>query len=148
LYHQEYTAKTQLNEPFKHGKNHFITGLTIIDSNFPLHLWCRFCPLADLTLNLLRQSRINPNLSAYAQIFGAFYFNAKPLVPPGTKAIIHDKPMSLDVSASLSDDFSESDLPWKVDIVDWAKLSDAFRKIIAQDKVVVQSPWPPNEDEA
>jgi type I restriction enzyme S subunit len=62
-------------------------------------------------------------------------------------AIIHDKPMSLDVSASLSDDFSESDLPWKVDIVDWANLSDAFRKIIAQDKVVVQSPWPPNEDE-
>ena len=34
-------------------------------------------------------------------------------------AIITDRPLSLDVSASLSDDFSESDLPWRVDVVDW-----------------------------
>jgi type I restriction enzyme S subunit len=62
-------------------------------------------------------------------------------------AIIHDKPLSLDVSASLSDEFSGSDLPWKVDIVDWAITSEAFRKIIEQDKVVVQTPIPQNEDE-
>ena len=53
-------------------------------------------------------------------------------------AIITDKPLSLDVSASLSDDFSESDLPYKVDIVDWATTSESFRKIIEWDKVVVQ----------
>ena len=53
-------------------------------------------------------------------------------------ALITDKPLSLDVSASLSDDFSESDLPYKVDIVDWATTSESFRKIIEQDKVVVQ----------
>ncbi len=53
-------------------------------------------------------------------------------------AIITDKPLSLDVSASLSDDFSESDLPYKVDIVDWATTSESFRKIIELDKVVVQ----------
>ena len=53
-------------------------------------------------------------------------------------AIITDKPISLDVSASLSDDFSESDLPYNVDIVDWATTSESFRKIIEQDKVVVQ----------
>ena len=53
-------------------------------------------------------------------------------------AIITGEPMSLDVSASLSDDFSESDLPWKVDVVDWATTSESFRKIIEQDKVVVQ----------
>ncbi|WIX24521.1 nucleotidyltransferase domain-containing protein [Xanthomonas arboricola pv. corylina] len=35
-------------------------------------------------------------------------------------AIITDQPLSLAVSAALADDFSESDLPWKVDIVDWA----------------------------
>jgi len=52
-------------------------------------------------------------------------------------AIITDKPLSLDVSASLRDDFSESDLPWKVDVVDWATTSDTFRAIIARDKVVV-----------
>ena len=54
-------------------------------------------------------------------------------------AIITDKPLSLDVSASLSDDFSESDLPWKVDIVDWATTSESFRKMIERDKVMVQS---------
>ena len=53
-------------------------------------------------------------------------------------AIITDKPLSLDISASLSDDFSESDLPWKVDVVDWATTSESFRKIIERDRVVVQ----------
>ncbi len=53
-------------------------------------------------------------------------------------AIITDTPLSLDVSASLSNDFSESDLPWKVDVVDWATTSESFRKIIEQAKVVVQ----------
>ena len=53
-------------------------------------------------------------------------------------AIITDQPLSLDTSASLADDFSESDLPWKVDIVDWAATSESFRKVIELDKVVVQ----------
>jgi type I restriction enzyme S subunit len=42
------------------------------------------------------------------------------------------------VSASLRDDFTESDLPFKVDVVDWATTSDSFRRIIARNKVVVQ----------
>ena len=54
-------------------------------------------------------------------------------------AIITDQPLSLDVSASLRHDFSESDLPWKVDIVDWAVTSESFRKIIERDKVVIQT---------
>jgi type I restriction enzyme S subunit len=53
-------------------------------------------------------------------------------------AILADHPLSLDVSASLRNDFSESDLPWKVDVVDWATTSESFRQIIARDKVVVQ----------
>jgi type I restriction enzyme S subunit len=53
-------------------------------------------------------------------------------------AIITDQPLSLSLSAALGDDFSESDLPWKVDVVDWATTSESFRKIIERDKVVVQ----------
>jgi type I restriction enzyme S subunit len=53
-------------------------------------------------------------------------------------AVITDKPLGLSVSAALADDFSESDLPWKVDVVDWATTSESFRKIIERDKVVVQ----------
>lgn len=52
-------------------------------------------------------------------------------------AVITDQPLPLKTSASLSDDFSESDLPWKVDVVDWATTREPFRKIIERDKVVV-----------
>ena len=73
-------------------KNHFISGLTSVNKNFPIHIWCRLLPHCLLALNLLRPSRINPKLSAYAQLHGAFDFNRTPLAPPGTKIIIHDKP--------------------------------------------------------
>jgi hypothetical protein len=56
-------------------KNHFIAGLCSTDRNFPLHLWDRLLPQALLSLNLLRSSRINPKLSAWAQVHGAFDFN-------------------------------------------------------------------------
>ena len=47
---------------------------------------------AIFTLNLLRPSRINPTLSAHAQLHGLFDFNATPFAPPGTKVIVHQKP--------------------------------------------------------
>ncbi|MGH8479358.1 MAG: restriction endonuclease subunit S [Gammaproteobacteria bacterium] len=53
-------------------------------------------------------------------------------------AVIGEPPLSLSASAALADDFSESDLPFKVDVVDWATTSESFRKIIERDKVVVQ----------
>lgn len=54
-------------------------------------------------------------------------------------AIICDVPLSLTLTAALADDFAESDLTIKVDVVDWATTSEAFRKIIEADKVVIQS---------
>ena len=71
-------------------KNHFIAGLCSADKDFPLHLWDKLLPQAILTLNLLRGSRINPNLSAWAQVHGAFDFNQTPVAPPGT--CVHEKP--------------------------------------------------------
>ncbi|HAR30359.1 MAG TPA: hypothetical protein DCR65_02475 [Gammaproteobacteria bacterium] len=53
-------------------------------------------------------------------------------------AIISQEPLGLDVGATLREDFAESDLPWKVDIVDWATTTDSFRRIIERDKVVIQ----------
>jgi hypothetical protein len=63
-------------------KNHFIAGLCSTNPDFPLHLWDRLIPHALLTLNLLRGSRINPTLSAQAQLHGAFDYNRTPLAPP------------------------------------------------------------------
>ena len=54
-------------------------------------------------------------------------------------AAITDRPLPLAVSAAIADEFSNSNLPWKVDLVDWAAISEGFQAIVARDKVVVQS---------
>jgi hypothetical protein len=61
------------------------------DTQFPIHLWDRLIPQAVITLNLLRHSRLNPKLSAHAQLNGLFDYNKTPLASPGTKVIIHKK---------------------------------------------------------
>lgn len=48
--------------------------------------------------------------------------------------------LGLDVMSAMAEDFSESDLPWKVDIVDWFSVSDSFRAIIERDKVLLLAP--------
>jgi hypothetical protein len=73
-------------------KNHFISGLCSVDPTFPLKLWDKLLPQAKITLNLLRKSRINPRMSAYAQLNGHFDFNSMPLAPPCTRVIAHEKP--------------------------------------------------------
>ena len=52
--------------------------------------------------------------------------------------IMGDAPLSLDALAALNEAFAESDLPWKVDVVDWARLGDAFRRIVERDRVLLQ----------
>ena len=57
-------------------------------------------------------------------------------------AVITSEALSLELSASLKDDFSESDLPWRVDVVDWATTSESFRRMIERDRVLVQQGKP------
>ena len=73
-------------------KSHFIAGLASLPPTFPMHLWCRLIPHATTTLNLLRPSNLNPKLSAYAQLEGAFDFNSTPLAPPGCQTIVYESP--------------------------------------------------------
>ena len=53
-------------------------------------------------------------------------------------ALIGETPLPLDTLAALREAFSESDLPWKVDLVDWATTNATFRKVIEARRVVVQ----------
>jgi predicted nucleotidyltransferase len=53
--------------------------------------------------------------------------------------LITNKPLSLAQLACIKDAFDSSDLPIRVDLLDWASASDAFRRIIEQDRVLVQS---------
>ena len=73
-------------------KNHFLAGLASMDPTFPITQWDRLLEQAELTLNLLRSSRVNQKLSAYTYLFGNFDFNKTPLAPPGTKVAVHIKP--------------------------------------------------------
>ena len=73
-------------------KDHFISALATTDSEFPLQLWDRLTPQVENTLNLMRASRINPNMSAYEAIHGPYDWNRFPLAPLGCKAIIYKSP--------------------------------------------------------
>ncbi len=53
--------------------------------------------------------------------------------------IITDKPLSLSTISALNEAFSASDLPWKVDVIDWSLTSDLFRKVIEKDKIILQT---------
>ncbi len=52
-------------------------------------------------------------------------------------AVKGDQPLPLSTLAALAEDFTESDLPYKVDIVDWATASERFRAIIESSHVVL-----------
>ena len=65
-------------------KNHFIAGLCSVDKNFPLHLWDKLLPQAEITLNLLRGSRLNPKLSSHAQMHGTSILIARPSRRPAS----------------------------------------------------------------
>jgi type I restriction enzyme S subunit len=58
-------------------------------------------------------------------------------------AIDAGRPLTVDETAILREAFEESDLPYKVDIVDWHALSEPFRKIIGAERVaLVEMPAP------
>jgi hypothetical protein len=61
-------------------KEHFVAGLASVDPDFPLHLWDRLLPQAEMTLNLLRTSRQHPQLSAAAHFHG-WWITTKQLLP-------------------------------------------------------------------
>ena len=73
-------------------KNHFIAILCGTDPAFPMTLWDNLIPQTLITLNLLRRSNLNPALSEYDQVYGAFDFKRTPLSPPGTKVMAQEKP--------------------------------------------------------
>jgi type I restriction enzyme S subunit len=54
-------------------------------------------------------------------------------------ALISPTSLLLEQLATVNDAFDTSDLAVRVDVVDWASISEAFRTIIAKDKVLIQT---------
>jgi hypothetical protein len=75
------------------AKNHILAMLCTADDEFPMYLWDKVLPQAELTINHLRECKSNPAVSAYEGMFNKKYdFDAHPIAPVGIKVIVHDKP--------------------------------------------------------
>jgi hypothetical protein len=64
-------------------KEHFVAGLSSVDPTVLLHLWDRLLQQADITLNLLRTSRLHPQLSTAAHSHGLVDYNKTDFALPG-----------------------------------------------------------------
>jgi type I restriction enzyme S subunit len=53
-------------------------------------------------------------------------------------SVMGEVPLPRSILAELEEDFRESNLPFKVDVVDWATTKENFRRIIEKENVVVQ----------
>jgi hypothetical protein len=73
-------------------KHHFISILSGVDDKFLLSLWCLLLEQTELTVNLLRQSKVAPKISAFAHVHGQHDYMKKPFAPIGCAVQIHVKP--------------------------------------------------------
>jgi hypothetical protein len=72
-------------------KSHFLSILAGVADDFPMKLWDKLLPQAEITINLLRQSNATPTVSAYAHLNGPFDYNKMPLAPMGCQVQVHEK---------------------------------------------------------
>ena len=72
-------------------KDHFITILAGVAPGFPRYLWDHIFPQAELLLNLLCQSTLNPKMLSWEYFNGPFDYDTTPLSPLGCPVIIHKK---------------------------------------------------------
>jgi hypothetical protein len=73
-------------------KEHFVAGVSSVDPYFPMNLWDRLLPQAEMMLNLLRTSRSHPQLSAAAHFHGLVDYKKTAFSSPGFNIIAHEKP--------------------------------------------------------
>ena len=74
-------------------KAQFISIRACTDKSFPKNQWDLLLPHTEFTLNLLRPSKINKDISAHTIMHGHYDFMKHPTSIAGTKALVHDRPM-------------------------------------------------------
>jgi hypothetical protein len=83
--------RNQAERTIQTFKAHFISILAGVDDKFPLSLWCHLLEPTELTLNLLRQSKVAPKISAFAHVHGPHDYMKKPFTPLGCAIQAHIK---------------------------------------------------------
>lgn len=52
--------------------------------------------------------------------------------------VMGEEPLAGSLSSSLAEAFRESDLPFKVDVLDWAQIGPEFRQVISEKSQTLQ----------
>jgi hypothetical protein len=87
--HQQNMAKKSIQS----FKDHFVGVLSGCAKTMPMHLWCQLLPQVERQLFLLRQSQVNPGMSAYAHVYqGQHNYSKHLFVPIGMESLVHVKP--------------------------------------------------------
>ncbi len=72
-------------------KQHLISVFAGLDPSFPMSHWDKLIPQVEVTMNLLRQSKANPKISAYEHVHGPYNYNWYPLAPIGCAVQMHNQ---------------------------------------------------------
>lgn len=91
-------------------------------------------PAEDRRL-VLETLRANLPRSVKAWVFGSRATGRAGRFSDLDLAIDCGRPLSLDEAARLREAFSESDLSYRVDFVDWRSIDHRFRELIAAERV-------------
>jgi predicted nucleotidyltransferase len=87
-----------------------------------------------LVLNILR-THLPPATKAW--VFGSRVTGRARRYSDLDLAIDAGRRMTLDETAILAEAFSDSDLPYKVDLIDWQNIDDRWRQVIAIERVAL-----------
>jgi len=91
---------------------------------------CNSLELTPEELKAIRQILKHCIPGIDVQVFGSRANNTAKPYSDLDLAVMTKQPLSLQQGAMLTEAFEESDLPFKVDIVDWAAISQNFKKVI------------------
>lgn len=94
-------------------------------------------PSQDLTTVQRILARHVPEYDVYA--FGSRVAGSARKASDLDLAVMTEKPLDTLRRADLKEAFSESDLPFKVDIVEWAGINENFKKIIRKNRYRIQT---------
>ena len=72
------------------SRNNFIVRFSTTDPDFLVSEWDQLLPQATITINWMRNARVNPQLLAYDYVFGTYYFNKNPKSTPWKRVAIHE----------------------------------------------------------
>ncbi len=57
-------------------------------------------------------------------------------------AVVADRPLGLDVLGRLREAFEESELPIRVDLIEWGATAEGFRRVIEESYEILQAAAP------